>query len=273
MKSANPSSRWVVFLSLGMVAASSLAQDPSGEAMRDALAPTGTLRAAFLATNPMQAKVNPQTKEVTGPVADISRELGLRMGVPVSFQPIAGVPSVIDAVNGGAVDIGFLAYDATRAEQVAFSQAYLHGHNSYIVRADSPMQSVADTDREGVRIAARVGVAVDLFLSRTLARAELVHVDRATTEEDATRMVLAGEIDAYAANTQRLAEAAAMEPRIRVLNGSLMSAEQSIAVLKGNDVAVAHLNRFIDDMRASGLLHEIVARSGLSGVEVAPKRP
>ena len=39
------------------------------------LAPTGTLRAAFLGTNPVQGRVNPSTGAVTGPVADLVREL------------------------------------------------------------------------------------------------------------------------------------------------------------------------------------------------------
>ena len=70
----------------------------------------------------------------------------------------------------------------------------------------------AAADRDGVRIAAREGIAVDLYLSRTLLRAEQVHLPRAVTDEDAVRMLLAGEIDAYAANKQRLAVVSAEEP-------------------------------------------------------------
>src|ERR1041385_4995029 len=47
------------------------------------LAPTGTLRAVYIATNPVQAFVDPKTKEVRGPAAEIARELGKRAGVPV----------------------------------------------------------------------------------------------------------------------------------------------------------------------------------------------
>jgi polar amino acid transport system substrate-binding protein len=178
---------------------------------------------------------------------------------------------VIEAVQNGSADIGFLAYDATRAEQVAFTQAYIFGHNSYIVRADSPIRALADADREGVRIGSREGVAVDLSLSRTLERAELVHLPRATEDEEAARMLLADEIDAYAANTERLAVVAANDSRIRIVDGSLMFAEQSIVVAQGNEAGIAQLNRFIDETRSSGFLQSIVDRYGLAGVEVAPK--
>ncbi|MEN3382199.1 MAG: hypothetical protein V7608_2243, partial [Hyphomicrobiales bacterium] len=45
------------------------------------LAPTGTLRAAYIATNPVQAFVDPATKDVRGPGAEITRELAKRAGV------------------------------------------------------------------------------------------------------------------------------------------------------------------------------------------------
>ena len=247
------------------------AQGEGEEAMRQALVPTGTLRAAFIATNPVQATVDPATGEAMGPAAEMARELARRIGVPVSIQPVSGASGVMNSVIDGAADIGFLAYDSTRAQQVAFAQAYMIGHNGYIVRVDSPLRSPADADLDDVRIAAREGIAVDLYLGRTLQRAGQVHLPRAVTDEDAVRMLLAGEIDAYAANKQRLAVVAAGEPGIRVLDGSVLPVEQSIVVNLQNEMGVAHLTRFIDDVRASGFLQDIVESSGLAGVEVAPR--
>jgi polar amino acid transport system substrate-binding protein len=265
------STRWLAALALSLATAVSPAQVGNDAAARDALAPTGTLRAVFLATNPMQGRVDAETREVTGPAADIVRELAGRLGVPAAIEPVPGVPAVIEAVRNASADIGFLAYDATRAEQVAFTQAYILGHNSYIVRADSPIRTLAEADRAGVRIGARDGVAVDLFLSRTLQSATLLHLPRETTEAQATRLVLTGEIDAYAANTERLAIAAAIEPRIRVVDGSLVDAEQAIVVTLGNEAGVAFLDRFLDEARTSGFLQSLVERHELAGVSVAPK--
>ena len=61
------------------------------------LAPTGTLRAVYIATNPVQAFVDPTTKEVRGPGADLARELGKRAGVPVTVTGARGVEGVIEA--------------------------------------------------------------------------------------------------------------------------------------------------------------------------------
>lgn len=262
--------RWTLSLALGVITVPALAQMGGDAAMRAALAPTGTLRAAFLATNPVQARVDPDSGEITGIVSDLAHELASRMGVDVAMNPIRGVPGVIEALRSGAADIGFLAYDATRAERVDFAQVYVLGHNSYLVRTDSPIRTLEAADREGVRIGAREAVAVDLFLSRTIEHAELVHLPRTTTDTDAARMLLAGELDAYATNVQRLSAVTENEPRVRIVDGSLMSADQAIVVAQGNEAGVAYLNRFVDDARSSGLLQRIVGRYGLAGVEVAP---
>ena len=271
MRSPKSSDRWILLLALSWYTGALLAQVTDDEAMLEVLASTGTLRAAFLGANPVQLRIDLQTGEITGPAADVARELGRRLGVPVSIQPLSGVPAVMDAVENGSADIGFIAYDTTRAERVKFTQAYIYGHNSYIVRADSPFSTFADVDSDGARIAAISGNAVDLHLNRTLENAELVHLARGTSDEEAARMLLNGELDAYAANKQRLAAVTASEPRVRVLDGSVLPVEQSIVVAQQNGVIVPQLDQFIDEARNSGLLQEIVERYMIAGVEVAPK--
>ena len=115
MKPQYSSIRWIVFLLLSSLAGPLQAQVADDEAMREVLASNGTLRAAFLGRNPVQVRVDPQTGEVTGPAADVARELGRRLGVSVEIQPLSGVPAVIDAVNSRSADIGFIAYETTRA--------------------------------------------------------------------------------------------------------------------------------------------------------------
>ncbi len=100
------------------------------------LAPTGTLRAAFLRTNPVQGRIDPQTKSVSGPVADLVQELARRLGIPYAIIPAADARAVIDLLKANTADVGFLAFDAPRAAEVDFSRPYALMQNSYIVRAD-----------------------------------------------------------------------------------------------------------------------------------------
>src|SRR3982074_1122493 len=132
------------------------------------LAPTGTLRAAYIATNPVQAFVDPATKEVRGPGAEITRELARRAGVPFTVTGAKGVEGVLEAVKNGTADIGFLAFDPVRAAQVDYSQNYSLAQNTYVVVDNSPIKSVPDADRAGVRVGVGARDAGDYFLPTAL---------------------------------------------------------------------------------------------------------
>ncbi len=84
-------------------------------------APTGTLRAAFLGDNPALGNVDSKTGTVTGPVADLVKEIARRLGVPYVLIPASGGRDVMDRLKMGAADIGFLAYNGGRAMEVDFS--------------------------------------------------------------------------------------------------------------------------------------------------------
>jgi len=233
------------------------------------LAPTGTLRATYIATNPVQASVDPATREVRGPAAELAREFGKRAGVPFTITGAQGVQGVIDSVKNGAADIGFVAFDPVRAAQVDFSQNYALAQNTYIVTENSPIRSVADADRAGVRIGVGERDAGDYFLTRTLKNAELKRNDGGISDT-IVKALLAGKLDAYAGNRMRLHAAAQKTPGLRLVADNFYGVEQAIIVPKGNAAALALVNRFIDEARASGLIAEAIARAGLVGVDVAP---
>ena len=233
------------------------------------LAPTGTLRAVYIATNPVQAFVDPMTKETRGPAADLARELGKRAGVPVTVTGARGVEGVIDSVRTGLADIGFIAFSPTRATHVDFSQTYSLAQNSYVVPEASSIKSVADVDRAGVRIGVGARDSGDLFLTRTLKNAELRRNEGGIG--DATvKLLLAGELEAYAGNRMRLHEAVQKTPGLRLLPDNFYGVEQAVIVPKGETARLAIINRFIDEARASGLIADSIGRAGLVGVDVAP---
>ena len=233
------------------------------------LAPTGTLRAVYIGANPVQASVDPTTKEVRGPGAEIARELARRAGVPVTIMGVRGADGVLEAVKNGSADIGFLAYDAVRAAQVDFSQNYSLAQNSYLVVESSPIRSVADADRAGVRIGVGARDAGDYFLTRTLKAATLIR-NEGGVGDAIVRAVLAGELDAYAGNRMRLHEAAQKTPGLRLVSDNFYGVEQAVIVPKGEAARLAIVNRVLDEARTSGLIADAVKRAGLVGVDVAP---
>jgi polar amino acid transport system substrate-binding protein len=234
------------------------------------LLPTGTLRATYIAANPVQAFVDAKTGEVRGPGAELARELGKRLGVPVTIKGVPGVAGVIDSVKDGAADIGFVAYDPIRAAQVDFSQNYALAQNSYIVPESSPITSVADIDRPGIRVGVAERDAGDYFLTRNLKNAEI----RRNPGGDIAvglKWLADGEIAAYAANRQRLSETVAHTAGIRLLPDNFYGVEQAVSVRKGNTALLEVVDKLLDEARASGLIAGAIARSELVGVDVAPK--
>jgi polar amino acid transport system substrate-binding protein len=240
-----------------------------GTAAADDIAPGGTLRAVYLSSNPAQAVQDRTTGAIRGASADLARELGKRIGTPVEFKAVADPPAVIDAVSGGQADIGFVAYEPSRAGTVEFSQTYMLVQQSFLVLEDSTIRAIADVDRAGQKIAGGRNDSVTLFMKRKLKAATLVEIENNPAE--IKRMLLAKEIDAFGANRQRLTTLMKETPGTRLLPDSLFGVPQTIIVPKGKPPEVlTAINRFIDEVRASGFLQSAIAASGIVGIEAAP---
>ena len=237
------------------------------------LAPTGTLRATFLGNNPVQGTVDAKTGTVSGPVADIVKELARRSGVPYTILPAANAKEVIDRLNSGAVDIGFLAQEAERALQVDFSGPYLLMEVTYLLPAASPIKTAADADRTGMRIGAVDNQSPTTFLKDHLKNAKLIAFDAQPPYEDLLKKFAAGELNAFSGNRMRLMEAAASNPGLRVAQDDFAKMEQNIIVKKGDVQKLKIIDGFLDEARASGFLRDSFDRAHLVGVEApAPRK-
>ncbi len=115
--------------------------------------------------------------------------------------------------------------------------------NSYIVRADSPLQKVDDADRAGVNITAVKNDTQDVYLSAHLKNNHVNTVPAMPSLEELASLLLNGKIDAFAANRQRLMEAAARFPKLRVLSDNYFVAGQAVALAKGDPPDPSRLGR------------------------------
>jgi polar amino acid transport system substrate-binding protein len=236
-------------------------------------APTGdgTLRAAYLRTNPAQVVQDPATKELRGVAVDLTRELARRRGVKEALMGLENPQAVIDAVRDNKADIGFVAYNPERAGPVEFSQVYLLVQQTFLVADKSTIRSVADLDRQGRKIGATQGDSVNLYLHRNFKQAELVDL-MPTSPAQVLRLLADGGVDAFGANRQRLTDILKGASGVRLLPDDLYGVEQTIIVPSGRRDELAAVNQFIDDVRRSGFLDASIRRSGVIGIAVAPAR-
>src|SRR5260221_176216 len=84
---------------------------------------------------------------------------------PVRFSKYERGGTLADAVKEAAVDVGFLGAEPQRANEIAFTSAYLEIPVTFLVPAGSPIKSLGEVDRKGVRVAVADRSAYDLFLS------------------------------------------------------------------------------------------------------------
>jgi polar amino acid transport system substrate-binding protein len=238
--------------------------------VRSALAPSGTLRTGLNYGNFLLVLGDGPDGEPRGIAPDLGREIGRRLGVPVEFVRFEQAGPLADGARENRWDIGFLGSEPQRAAEIAFSPPYLEIPVTYLVPAGSPIRTLADVDRQGVRIAVSGKSAYDLFLSRTLTHATLV---RAQGIEASCRLFVDEKLDALACLKPRLVAAAEALPGSRVLEGQVTGVQQSIGTPRGRGEAGAgYLREFVGEARASGFVARLIAGHGVRGVRVPPPR-
>jgi polar amino acid transport system substrate-binding protein len=260
--------RLLVAVLAGLIALPAAAQSPTS--WSSTLAPTGTLRGVFLGSNPVHGRVDVKTGDATGPVPDLVRELARKIGVGAKVIPAPDAAGVIGALNDGTADIGFLAYDETRAREVDFGAPFVVMLNSYLVKAGSAIRASADVDRTGVTVAAVKGQTQELFVSRSLKNAKVRVLQTMPPQAEVERLLTSGEVDAFAINRQRSLEAeAASASRLRALPDSFLEVDQCFVVAKGARARLDAIATFMADVRASGFMKSSIDRAGLTGVRAA----
>jgi polar amino acid transport system substrate-binding protein len=241
------------------------------QALADDRIPAGALRAAYIASNPVQAFVDPRSGELRGPGADIAREMAKRLIAPLKITGVASPAAVIESVRNGEADIGFIAFDPQRANEVDFSQVYALAQNTYLVREGSSLKSVADVDRTGIKVGVTARDTADLVLTRTLKSAE-IRRNGTGSVDTAVTWLADGAVDAYGTNRQRLTELAARHAGYRLLPDNFYGVPQSVVAAKGNTAMIDFVNAVLDDAKRDGLIARSIEEAGLHGLDVAPPR-
>ncbi len=226
-------------------------------------APSGRLRAAINQGNSVLAQKGPNG-EALGITVELARELAKRLGVPVELVIFDAAGKAFEALRSGQTDIGFLAIEPVRAADVDFSGPYVIIEGVYMVPKDSPLKTVGDVDRAGVRIAVNKGSAYDLFLTRTLKNATLMRGDDGLALFKKERFEVAGGV------RQPLAAYAKTDPGVRIMDGRFMEIRQAMGVPKGRPKAAQYLRGFVEEMKASGFCADALKRSNQPDAAVAP---
>ncbi|MGF1650644.1 MAG: transporter substrate-binding domain-containing protein [Hyphomicrobiaceae bacterium] len=235
--------------------------------VKQELTPTGVLRAGINLSNFLLVTGKADNGDPIGVSPDMAREVARRLGVPVAFVTYPSPGALADAAADHAWDIGNIGAEPQRAEKITFTNAYCEIEATYLVPAGSPITALDEVDQPGVRIAVAGRAAYGLWLERNIRHAELIKTDSLDSSFDT---FVADRLDVLAGLKPRLLSDVEKLPGARILEGKFSSVQQAIGTPRQNTHAAAWLAGFVEEVKASGFVAELIARHQVAGLSVAP---
>lgn len=235
--------------------------------VRAQLAPTGVLRAGINLSNFLLVTGRSESGDPTGVAPDMAREIAAALGVPVKYVTFKSPGELGDQVGKDVWDIGLIGAEPQRAEKIQFTAAYVEIEATYMVPEGSPIKSIADVDRKGVRIAVSARSAYDLWLVNNIRNATLVQVSGL---DAAYEKFMSDKLEVLAGLRPGLLKDVEKAPGLKILDGKFTAVQQAVGTAKANVEAAAFLADFVEKAKKSGMVQGFIDRHKVKGLSVAP---
>ena len=229
------------------------------------LAPTGKLRAALIASNPVLVTRRPDGT-LGGVSVAVARALAAHLGIPIELKPYDNPARYNESLAADDWDIGLAARDSSRAEHLAFSVTFMEVDNGYVARRGAAPNSADEVDRPGIKIAVAQGSAPHTVLRGLIKSAEIVPVPGGF--EPARDALATGKADVYGENLHLAHRIADALPGAKVLPGRFNVVQMAIGVRKRGAAALPGVDELVNRIRANGTVEKAIAEAGLQGVRV-----
>ena len=224
-----------------------------------ALSSDGQLRVGINYGNSVLAQKNKSTGEPTGVSVDLAEELASRLNLDLRIITFEAARSVVESIKAEQCNLAFLAIDPLRGEHISYTEPYVKILGGYLTWMSAPYATVDDVDQAGIQIAVGKNAAYDLYLTRTLTKAQL---RRASTTSGAVDLFLSEKLQLAAGIKTNLVAFAKNRPDLKVLDGAFMEIKQAIGVPRSSEAAVPYLNQFVEEMLHTGFIRDRLKASG-----------
>ena len=236
--------------------------------VRKAFTPTGKLRASINLGNPLLANRSNETDQPFGISIDLATELARQLEVELDLVVFDAAGKSVNAVESEEADIGFFAIDPKRGEKINFTAPYVLITGSYAVRAGSEISELGQVDRSNQTVVVGRGSAYDLYLSRTLENATIIHAPRSA---DVVDVFFDGNYDVAAGVTQQLEIDKRRHPELHILDQPFMTIRQAMGLPKTRGLeASSFLANFVEELKRSGFVSDAISKHRIEGATVAP---
>jgi polar amino acid transport system substrate-binding protein len=236
-----------------------------------ALAPTGKLRAAINYGNAVLVQKG-ANGEPAGVSPELARQLAKTLNVPLDIVTYTSAGKTFEAAKKNEWDVAFFAIDPVRGADVEFTAPYVLIQGTYLVLKSSPLKTVGDVDKPGMRIGVGKGSVYDLYLTRNLKNATLVRNPKGGGA-GGVEPFLEQKLDAAAGVREALEMYAADHPDVRVMSDSFQEIRQAMVTPKGRGTAgVTYLRAFVEEQKANGFVAHALKRSGQKAPVAPPEK-
>lgn len=198
---------------------------------------------------------------------ETARAYASRVGVPLVIVEHATPPEAVACLKAGSCDLLFLPLDERVSGIGDFSNPILQFDYTFMVPAGSPIATVSDVDRPGVRVAAVRNHASTNELRRRVKQAEFIYAE---TPHETLALVRDGKADAMASARPDLLLLSVNLAGARILADRYGGMFNRIVVPKGKTDWRTFTNEFVEEAKASGAVRQFIERGGTRGVNVAP---
>ena len=231
------------------------------------LTPTGVLRAGINMSNFLLVTGKAANGDPTGVSPDIAAAVAERLGVPLKLIAFKSPGELGDQAGNNVWDIGNIGAEPQRAQTIAFTAAYAEIESTYLVPAGSPIKTIADVDKPGVRISVTGRSAYGLWLENNIKHATLVRTD---TLDSSLDQFINQKLEVLAGLRPRLLTDVEKVPGGRILDGQFSAVQQAVGTPKKNTQAAAFLTAFVEEAKRTGLVASFITKHKVNGLSVAP---
>jgi polar amino acid transport system substrate-binding protein len=234
---------------------------------RAELAPTGVLRAGINLSNFLLVTGRSPTAEPEGVSPDMARELANSLGVPVTYVTFKSPGELADQAGKNVWDIGNIGAEPQRAAVMTFSAAYCEIEATYMVPPGSPITSLDQVDRKGVKVVTSARSAYGLWLENNIKNAELIQV---AGLDGAFNAFKDQKIDVLAGLRPGLLKDIEKMPGATILPGKFSAVQQAIGCNKPAVEGARYIAQFVENAKKSGLIASLIEKHKVKGLSVAP---
>lgn len=191
--------------------------------------------------------------EIVGVDVDIAKEIAKELGKKLVIKDVA-FDSIINEIKTGKSDFGAagISYNEERKEQVSFSVDYAVSRQVVVVKAESTMSKLENTNQ---KVAVQLGSVADTYLTKNYQNITLVRQKKYLT---AIQDLKDNKVEAVVMDELPAKEILAKNTGLKILEGEITHDSYGMIVNKNNKELLDAINKVLNRLMEDGTIEKYI---------------